>query len=169
MAVDADKVRGLYQKYRVQRIIDPEHKHSGCFYFVLDTKHDKYAVPALKAYAKACRREFPQLSTDLYKMADNIVQAETGEPPRRKYPVVVRGIPLADREVRLLQYAADERSDEDMARQLNCSVAATLRLKLLVMRKFKMDALRAVVLEAIRAGVVDPRPLPRPRQNRGGN
>ena len=58
-----DKERGLYQKYLVTRTDgNPTGKHERCFYFVLDTIHDPFAIPALKAYADACREEYPQLA-----------------------------------------------------------------------------------------------------------
>lgn len=56
---------GLYGKFKVERRYDPDHKHQDCEYFVLDLVHDKFAAVALRAYAKACRKEFPQLSVDL--------------------------------------------------------------------------------------------------------
>jgi len=36
-----------------------------CRYFVLDLEHDPFAVPALKAYAEACRGTHPGLAHDL--------------------------------------------------------------------------------------------------------
>ena len=60
-----NKERGLYRKYRVDRLDDVKGKHNDCFYFVLDTAHDKFAVPALKAYANACREEYPVLAQDI--------------------------------------------------------------------------------------------------------
>ena len=60
--------KGLYNKFSVTRTDGrdaPGEKHEGCEYFVLDLTHDKYAIPALKAYAKACSAEFPQLAADL--------------------------------------------------------------------------------------------------------
>jgi len=60
-----DKCKGLYRKYIVSRLDDVEGKHNKCFYFVLDTVHDKFAIPALKAYADACRAEYPLLAQDI--------------------------------------------------------------------------------------------------------
>lgn len=63
-----DKSRGLYSKYKVTRTDGSDKsggKHEGCDYFVLDYTHDKFALKALKAYANACRREFPLLAHDL--------------------------------------------------------------------------------------------------------
>jgi len=60
-----DSQRGLYRKYRVERLYDVDGKHDDCFYFVLDTAHDPYAFVALKAYAAACRGEYPELAKDI--------------------------------------------------------------------------------------------------------
>ncbi len=60
--------KGVYRKFEVRRTDGrdaPGEKHDGCSYFVLDLVHDKHAIPALKAYAKSCRREFPALAKDL--------------------------------------------------------------------------------------------------------
>jgi hypothetical protein len=66
--VMSDTQKGLYQKYRVERIdgsSEQGRKHESCAYFVLDLDHDPYALPALKAYARACRKEYPSLAHDL--------------------------------------------------------------------------------------------------------
>jgi hypothetical protein len=60
-----DEDRGVYQKYRVERLNDPTGKHAGCNFFVLDLVHDKFSIPALRAYAKACQKKFPQLAKDI--------------------------------------------------------------------------------------------------------
>lgn len=60
-----DTTRGIYRKYKVERVSDPTGKHKECAYFVLDLEHDAFAVPALRAYAKACAREFPELANDI--------------------------------------------------------------------------------------------------------
>lgn len=60
-----DKTKGIYNKYRVERM-DPSPKHENCVCFVLDMEHDPFAIPALAAYAKACRAEgFEVLADDL--------------------------------------------------------------------------------------------------------
>ena len=59
-----DRDLGIYRKFHVTRH-DPYQKHANCFYFVLDTDHDEYSVPALEAYAVACKEKFPALATDL--------------------------------------------------------------------------------------------------------
>jgi len=56
-----DKGKGLYEKYRVERLNDEAGKHKYCTYFVLDLAHDKYSSVALEAYAKACEG-LPQTS-----------------------------------------------------------------------------------------------------------
>lgn len=68
-----DKHRGIYRKYRVERTDGssaPGGKHEDCEYFVLDWEHDKYSVPAMRAYADACSREFPELARDVRAMAN---------------------------------------------------------------------------------------------------
>ena len=64
-----DQERGLYNKYNVQRRKDPQGKHKHCSYFVLDLHHDKFAAEALKAYAEACRYEYPLLAAALIAWA----------------------------------------------------------------------------------------------------
>lgn len=60
-----DRERGLYAKYRVEKI---NGKPVGeCF--VLEA-HDPNAIPALRAYAQACEGEFATLAADLAAMAD---------------------------------------------------------------------------------------------------
>lgn len=61
----SDREKGLYKKYEVRRI-DGKEKHDGCEYFVLDMVHDKFSVPALSAYAHACKQEYPELAKDLW-------------------------------------------------------------------------------------------------------
>jgi len=63
-----DPNRGIYNKFFVARVDGsdgPGEKHDGCDYFVLDITHDRYARPALVAYANACRDEYPLLAADL--------------------------------------------------------------------------------------------------------
>jgi len=61
--------RGVYRKFNVERTDgDPTGKHKSCTYFVLDLEHDENALPALKAYAKACKKTRPQLYKDLQWM-----------------------------------------------------------------------------------------------------
>lgn len=65
----SDKNRGLYGKFnRINRVDGssrPGGKHDGCDYFVLDLTHDPFAIPALRAYAAACKDEHPLLAADL--------------------------------------------------------------------------------------------------------
>jgi len=71
--VDVDAVRGLYNKFVVLRSDGSSRrgeKHHGCEYFVLDLVHDKFSIPALQAYALACRKEYPELSNDLLDKID---------------------------------------------------------------------------------------------------
>ena len=80
-----DRTRGLYGKFRVSRTDGsdaPGGKHDGCDYFVLDLTHDPFAIPALAAYANACRAAYPLLTADLdAKMVRGAAPATTeGEP-----------------------------------------------------------------------------------------
>ncbi len=63
-----DKTKGLFGKFRVERTdgsSSPGGKHAACEYFVLDISHDRYAIPALLAYADACEAEYPLLAADI--------------------------------------------------------------------------------------------------------
>lgn len=61
--------RGVYEKFQVRRTDgDPAGKHRSCTYFVLDLDHDENALPALKAYAKSCKKTRPRLYKDLQWM-----------------------------------------------------------------------------------------------------
>jgi hypothetical protein len=64
---DPDKHRGLYSKFLVYRTDqEAQSRHSWCEYFVLDLAHDKLAIPALAAYAKAADENgYHALATDL--------------------------------------------------------------------------------------------------------
>ena len=73
MSQPTKKALGLYHKFDVRRADGtdaPGGKHDGCSYFVLDLTHDPHAIPALRAYAKACRAEYPLLAIDLTSLAD---------------------------------------------------------------------------------------------------
>ncbi|AJD82946.1 hypothetical protein PJWF_00052 [Achromobacter phage JWF] len=65
--------QGLYEKYLVTRRDgrdEPGGDRAGASYFVLDLDHDKFAVPALRAYADACEREYPILAQDIRRMIE---------------------------------------------------------------------------------------------------
>lgn len=66
-----DRERGLYDKYRVERIDGRAEKHEGCAYFVLDLTHDKFAPAALAVYADQCEAEFPALARDLRRLVED--------------------------------------------------------------------------------------------------
>lgn len=76
-----DKFKGLYNKYLVERV-DKSPKHDGCEYFVLDMSCDPYAVPALYAYAHACRAEYPQLAKELIARAEALAERKHGTDSR---------------------------------------------------------------------------------------
>ncbi len=62
------KTTGIYHKFNVTRTdgqSEPGQKHYGCDYFVLDFDHDPHAMPALRAYAASCRKDFPVLADDI--------------------------------------------------------------------------------------------------------
>lgn len=62
--------RGVYRKFQIERTDGKSasgEKHHSCHYFVLDLTHDPFAIPALRAYAEACRPSRPQLAHDLWK------------------------------------------------------------------------------------------------------
>lgn len=72
----SDRTAGIYRKYVVTRTdgsTGPGGKHERCAYFVLDLEHDEFAIPALKAYAKACHKTHPALAADI----DEIVTARS--------------------------------------------------------------------------------------------
>jgi hypothetical protein len=76
---------GLYRKFEVRRTDGsdgPTGKHADCNYFVLDITHDPFAIPALKAYAAACRKEYPNLSADL----ESLVEGNPLMPYRAQMP-----------------------------------------------------------------------------------
>lgn len=69
----ADKNRGVYEKFRVERTDGqsaPGQKHFGCEYFVLDCQHDPHARAALLAYAESCEAKYPLLARDARRMAN---------------------------------------------------------------------------------------------------
>ena len=64
----SDPAKGIYRKFDVKRTdgsSEPGGKHENCAYFVLDLEHDEFAIPALKAYAKACAKSHPELADDI--------------------------------------------------------------------------------------------------------
>jgi hypothetical protein len=70
-----DKEIGLYRKFNVSRVdgsSEPGGKHENCSYFVLDLYHDKFSIPALRAYAKACQVEYPELAKDIHEMLEHM-------------------------------------------------------------------------------------------------
>ena len=72
--IDADRQRGLYAKYHVER---NKGDKPGARYFVLDYRHDRFAREALAAYAAACEAEFPSLAADLIReLSDTAVNRD---------------------------------------------------------------------------------------------
>lgn len=72
MTTDSDTERGLYHKYDVRRVNDPEGKHDECWYFVLDPRHDEHARHALAAYADSCEDAYPYLAHDLRRLLSGV-------------------------------------------------------------------------------------------------
>lgn len=67
-------MRGIHAKFRVERTDGssaPGGKHEHCAYFVLDLEHDPFAIPALTAYARACRKSHPDLARDIERIIEN--------------------------------------------------------------------------------------------------
>ena len=65
---------GIYKKFSVRRTdgsSDKYRKHAVCEYFVLDWKHDPFTIPAMKAYAAACKSKYPELASDILDYIDN--------------------------------------------------------------------------------------------------
>lgn len=64
---------GVFRKFEVKRTdgsSEPGRKHADCSYFVLDLEHDPFAIPALRAYARACAKTHPDLARDLRYVAN---------------------------------------------------------------------------------------------------
>lgn len=67
-----DNQRGVYRRYEVNRVNEAGEILPGYedrTYYVLDVFNDPFAVDALRAYAKACRSEYPALANDLETLA----------------------------------------------------------------------------------------------------
>lgn len=78
--------RGIYQKFRVGRVDGSSRKgkkHAGCDYFVLDWRHDPFAIPAARAYADACEVQYPSLARDLHIRCDAEELAASATPGTR--------------------------------------------------------------------------------------
>jgi hypothetical protein len=83
----------LYGKFIIKRTDGRDgigDKHYGCQYFVLDITHDPFALPAIQAYAKACKKDFPELHLDLIKIltqkiGDNLLQPEPPQGDRTSH------------------------------------------------------------------------------------
>jgi len=65
-------VNGLYPKYQVQKIHDPENRHIDCEFFVLDLRHDPAARFAARGYATFISKENPELAKDIRNMVKEI-------------------------------------------------------------------------------------------------
>ena len=72
--------KGIFHKFNVTRTDGrdaPGEKHEGDQYFVLNITTDPYAIPALAAYAEACRSEYAVLASDIQNMIGSKVLASS--------------------------------------------------------------------------------------------
>lgn len=65
---------GLEARYRVEKINDPNGKHTQCRYFVLDPQHDPTALATLHLYA--VRTPNSALARDLLEWIDAIMSEQ---------------------------------------------------------------------------------------------
>lgn len=72
LLTDPEPKEGLYQKYMVCPLHDPEYKHAHCKYFVLDLIHDPYSIPALRAYAKKAASSYLVLAQEINLLCDEL-------------------------------------------------------------------------------------------------
>jgi hypothetical protein len=142
-----EHTHGVYGKFHVARTDGssrPGGKHEHCEYFVLDWKHDKFAVPAATAYAIACESEFPELARDLRRKVGQYAPAEPLAVPKSdllkadwRRPEIVREIVEAFRAWNLgvelvsawslqrwLAYQTEQTRDEWIASQARKPVEA---------------------------------------------
>lgn len=63
---------GLYNKFFVQKVEDPDGKHANCRYFVLDLTHDPHARSAAEEYVNSCFPDYPTLAADLLAVLDSL-------------------------------------------------------------------------------------------------
>lgn len=80
---------GLSHKYNVERTDGssaPGGKHHGDDYFVLNLTTDRHAIPAIKAYAKSCEKDYPQLATDLRSKLRGMMPSEFVTVPETTLP-----------------------------------------------------------------------------------
>lgn len=60
-------LKDLFDKYIVTDLNGTSNDNK---YFVLDLTNDPHAREALKAYAKSCQKDYPELSKDLYVITE---------------------------------------------------------------------------------------------------
>lgn len=125
MRSDKDTERGIYDKYVVTRTdgsSDVGGKHQWCRYFVLDLTHDQYAEAALRAYAKACRGEFPYLAGDLVALADEI--SNRPDAARQERPAQGGRDKELDRLRDVVKYAAEQVMGDSADHYRGCQACA---------------------------------------------
>jgi len=74
---DPDKARGLYEKFRVERVDrEAQARHAECDFFVLDLQHDPLALQALETYAYAAHAAgYGPLADDLIEKIKSLRKA----------------------------------------------------------------------------------------------
>lgn len=65
---DTKRIHHKYDVRRTDGSTEAGGQHHGCTYFVIDLGCDEFAIPALKAYARACAKDKPELARDLRAM-----------------------------------------------------------------------------------------------------
>ena len=72
-----EKAPGLIGKYVVTRLNDPDGKHAGCRFFVLDPEHDPIARGALELYADVAHAQgYRALADDLRLWIGDLREAD---------------------------------------------------------------------------------------------
>lgn len=71
-----DELRGLYHKFNVYRVRDGKQAEPVYNCFVLRIRRDPFAIPALRAYADACKEQYPSLAQDIHAWLDMESESE---------------------------------------------------------------------------------------------
>lgn len=65
---------GLYQRYQVKRTDGKDDAPDQCYFVLKLKKGKKHEIAALRAYAKSCKDDLPELSRDLLLWAKELEQ-----------------------------------------------------------------------------------------------
>jgi hypothetical protein len=90
--------QGMFRKFDVRRVDgsdQPEGKHYGCHYFVLDLNHDKHAPAAMRSYAASCAATHPELAADIVREFGTLTSGDIADLANASYRLR-KGIPVAD-------------------------------------------------------------------------